>query len=950
MNKLPSRKFMAVLSLFATAGLFAVTARAQAPAATTSPASGAAGNEPVKMEEFVTTGSRFGTAATQADIPITLISKTQIDQTPVVEVADYLKAFPAFSGAGNTNDSVTNGGTGGRFIDLRGLGTSYTLVLINGRRLAYQGTSNTVDVNQVPVTAVDHVEVLTSGASAVYGSDAIGGVVNIITRKGQNGGEINAYFGDTHGFNTKTNLDRKQWAFSFNASNDKIDVLVGGQYFKQGGIYSPDYFWSAAPGPTSNTFPFRMTMPNSLFTPGATGNGNYLVKWKPGEGGPRDAASPSDFRLYNGALPNLANPDAGGDGFPFYLYTPLLRPEERYNFFTFTSYQLNDNVKIFGDLMYRYSYSYNALAPAAVPIPALGAIVIPKTNYWNQKIFGANAVDITAGGWRLFPLGPRLDTAETTSIWFNGGVEGKVADWNWKVEGLFTQDLTQFLSGNTTSAELLNQYLALTTPDALNPFSSKTDANTAIWNTIRRNAYVNDRSRLSNLSATVDGKLFDAPAGPVNTALTLEWNKLRAYSHPDALTQATPLGFNGTPNPTDGDRTQWGVSAEASVPIVTDFTARVAGRHDDYSDFGGVNVGQIALRYQPTKEVLFRGSYGQGFLAPSILDLHEGPQITNPTFIDPTMKNAKPDGTWDGTWGGANQVSITRVGNPNLQPEKADMYNVGVAWSPKEIKGLTLSLDYWNIKQTNVVSTAENYAAIVAKRFWEALGSSDAARDAAARNPTTLAAAVAQIKTQTGVTVEWDPDGGSNGLGGLSQNNVAETGVYRTNLAGTKTDGFDISGNYAYNTPDMGTFSLDLKATYTRAFDYQALVGEAYDKLAGVYSSSFEGAWPKWRASSVLGWNWKGVGANATYHFNQRTKLEDGFDSVYNRDYLPSFNTWDFQASYKLPWTKSVLTLGVENAFNVLPPLTSYALNNFVPAGVGDVKGRYVYARFSQKF
>jgi hypothetical protein len=278
------------------------------------------------------------------------------------------------------------------------------------------------------------------------------------------------------------------------------------------------------------------------------------------------------------------------------------------------------------------------------------------------------------------------------------------------------------------------------------------------------------------------------------------------------------------------------------------------------------------------------------------------------------------------------------------------MYNVGVAWSPQGLKGLTLSLDYWNIKQTDVVSTAENYAAIVAKRFWSALGTTDAARDAAARNPTTLAAAVAQIQQSTGVTVLWDPAGGSNGLGGLSQNNIAETGVYRTNLAGTKTDGFDFSANYVYITPDMGTYTFDLKATYTLKYDYQALVGESYDHLAGMYSSSFEGAWPKWRAASVLGWNWKGISANATYHFNQRTTLEDGFDSKYNRSYLPSFNTWDFETSYTLPWSKTQLTLGVENAFNVLPPLTSFALNNFVPAGVGDVKGRYVYVRVSQKF
>src|SRR5690606_22422464 len=110
------------------------------------------------------------------------------------------------------------------------------------------------------------------------------------------------------------------------------------------------------PGPTPNTYPLRLVMPNSLFTPGATGMGNYVVKWKPGEGGRRDASSPSDFREYQGELPDVANPDQGGDMFPFYLYTPLLRPEERYNAFAFTTYQVNDNIRIFGDLMYRWAH------------------------------------------------------------------------------------------------------------------------------------------------------------------------------------------------------------------------------------------------------------------------------------------------------------------------------------------------------------------------------------------------------------------------------------------------------------------------------------------------------------------------------------------------------------------------------------------------------------------
>ncbi|HUL54279.1 MAG TPA: TonB-dependent receptor [Opitutaceae bacterium] len=934
MNLNSVRKSRAPLALFLGVAVFAVSGYAQ----TTAPQEE---KEAVKMEKFVTTGTRIGTVADQLDIPVVSIGAVQMQQAPHVELADYLRDLPAFTGAGNGNDSVTNGGGGWRTIDLRGLGSAYTLVLINGRPLAFTNTQQVSDVNQIPTSAIDHVEVLTSGASAVYGTNAIGGVVNVITKSGQNGGEVSAFYGDV----SHTDLGRKQFAFSYTASDSKMDILVGAQYFKQGGVYSPDFGWSYFPGPTSNTFPYRMSMPKSLFTPGATGSANYLVKWKPGEGGRRDAASPSDFRLYQGGLPNLANPDAGFDGFPFFLYTPLIRPEERYNFYTFTTFHINENLTFHADLMYRYGFSHNQLAPAAVPVPSLGAIVIPATNYWNQKIFGENAVPITAGGWRLLGLGPRLDENEVSDAWFNTGFEGKCGDWKWSALALYTQDFWEDREGNSGSLPKLNELLALTTPDAFNPFTSLTGTNASLWDQIRVDAYDRQRTRLTNLQATLSNdNLYQMSAGAIKGVVEVEWNKFRAYDHPDALVRATPLGFNGTPNNTDGDRTTWGVSAEVDVPIMKELSTRLAGRQDHYSDFGGVSVGQGSIRYQPTKELLLRGSWGQGFLAPSILQLHEGQQVNNPTFLDPSAKNS------DGSWGANTQVNITRVGNPKLQPEHSHTWDLGVAWSPQAVKNLTFTLDYWNIVQTDVVSSAEDYASIIAERFWQALGSSDAARDAAARNPTSLAAAVAQIYQQTGVTVLWEPDGGPDGLGGLSQNNTAIANVYRTNLAGVKTHGYDLGVQFSYDVGNLGTFGWDTKATYQQSFQYQALQGEPFLELAGFYKSSFEGAWPKWRVASTLSWKWKNLDVNATWHHINHIALIDGVDPTFGNDHLYSYDTWDFNVGYVLPWTKTQILIGVENAFDKLPPRTSFATNNFVGAGTYDVKGCFYYARVTQKF
>ncbi len=937
------RKVLTTLALFAVPALGLWSATPPSAAPTTN------ANETVMLDPVIATGTRFGSAASQADVPVIIIGKQQMAQTPYVEMADYLKNMPAFTGSGNTNDSSTNGGNGGRNIDLRGLGSQYTLVLLNGRRLSYHATDNIIDVNQIPVSAVDHVEVLTSGASAIYGSDAIGGVVNVITKRGQNGGELDVYYGNTNFKNTggrrnTSGLERRQFSFSVSGSEGKVDFLAGAQYFKQAGAYSSHYTWSFVPSATSNVYPYRLSLANNLFTPGATGSANYLVKWKPGEGGPRDASSPSDFRTYVGTARNLDNVDAGGDQFPFYLFTPIIRPEERYNVFAFTTYQLAPNVKLSVDMMYRYAYSYNQLAPAAVPVPGGGGIIIPSTNYWNQKIFGANAPRITSGGWRLLGLGPRLDTNELNSVWANVGLEGRVSDWNWRVESLFTQEMHQRKEGNSTSIPLLNERLALTTPDAFNPFSSKLDANTSIWSEIKRDAYTNDRSQLANISATVDGKVFDTANGAARGALSVEWNQLRAYSHPDALTQATPLGFNGTPFPTDGARTQYGASAEVETPILPQVTARFAARHDHYSDIGNSDVGQASVKYQPSRELLFRGSWGMGFIAPSILELHEGPQITNPSFVDPTSKTTK------GAWGEQSQVSIIRRGNPDLKPEKARMIDVGVAYSPKSTKGLTLTADYWYVKQTDKVATPDDYARVVAKKFWDTLGSSDAARDAAARNPTSRAAAVATIKQQTGVDVRYDPNGGASGLGGLDVSDNAMVGVGRVNLAGQNTDGVDFGAVYSYNAAELGNYLLDVKAIWTRSFDHQAIAGEPFEHWAGMYSSGTQGVFPKWRYNVNLSWQKGKFGANATYHYLQRVTSDGGIDANYNRDYLPGFTTWDFLVSWRPRGDKVTFALGMENAFNQPPSQTSLALNNRVPIGAYDVKGRYWYARAQYKF
>ena len=890
-------------------------------------------SDTVKLDAFVTTGTRIGTAASQSDMPVTVMTRAQFEQTSFVEVADLLKTLPAFTGGGNLNDSSTNGGDGGRYVDLRGLGSQYTLVLLNGRRLAYSGVQNVVNVNQIPVSAVERVEVLASGASAIYGTDAIGGVVNVITRK-MNGGELNGYYANT---DHQTNNSRRQFSLSWGGTEGRIDFVIGAQYFRQNGIYSSDFDWSRKPGPTSNTFPYRMVLPNNLFTPGAAGSTAYVVKWKQSEGGPRDATTRADFRPYNGTLPDLANPDNGGDMFPFFLFTPLVRPEERWNVSAFTTFRLNENTTFYADLMYNYSYSYNQLAPAAQPMR--GAIVIPATNFWNQRIFGPSAVAIDTGGWRLLGLGTRIDTNERVSGWFNFGVKGKFRDWNYELSNTFTQENRQDLNGNGGSLDALNAALALTTQAAFNPFTSNPATNAFYWDQLRRDAFTNIRSRMMNTEFSASGPLFAVPAGEAQGAFSLNYQNQSAYSRPDAQALAGSAGWNRVGEATQGSRKIYGAAAELQAPLVKDVSLRLAGRWDHYSDFGNARVWQAALRYQATKELIFRGSFGKGYIAPSILQLYEGEQETNPTLYDPTVKNP------DGTWGASRQLGMTRVGNRALKPEKADSWNAGFAWSPKEIKGLTVTLDYYRITQKNVIASAESTASRLIEEFWNALGTTDAARDAAARNVATRTGIINAIAARTGIVLEYSDVGGDPGLGGIDFVNRA----YRSNLSLSSTEGIDVSLNYTRRLGDWGNLILDWNTSYMLHSQQQSFAGSPKDEFAGRYSAAAEGGWPRLRSRFSPTWTFKRFQATAAVNYVSKLQLGD-FDASYNRDVLPAWITYDAQVSYQLPWFNTTVAIGCENLGNKPPQQTTQATNNDTPAGLYDVKGRFYYARLTTKF
>jgi iron complex outermembrane receptor protein len=934
----------------------AVADSAAGPTADTTPAQGP------QLTEVVVTGSRIRRVDSETANPILVIDQQTIQESGITQVGDLLQRIPSISGSA-TNPNVNNGGGFGEStVELRGLDAKRTLILLDGRRVGFVGTTaDATDVNQIPFNMIDHVEVLKEGAGAIYGSDAIGGVVNFITRKNVEGFELTGDYGET------THADGKHGQFGalFGSSGEKGSIIVGGNYYKQEEVsagrrsYSKYalYLYGGTTGAYqggSSRVPTGRIYDNPLGLLGADGTPCASVTRIATTNG----STLGDYRCYTGA-----------DDFNYQPLNLLTTPVERSSFFGKANYNINDYVEAYSSVTYTHTHSGFHLAP--LPFDSLDDnIVLSKNSIYNPFgiDFGGNSGTNPDFTLRTFLFGSRQSDTTEDGNDFNGGLRGNILNTGWKWDANLTYSRLQ------EHANISGYYFADKLQNAVGP--SFLDAGVPTCGTVASpisgctpinlfDQYANSAAALAGISANYNtdyvytykaadldfnGTVFPLPAGDLQAAVGFEYNDRRGNSVADQLVQALPplyltCGLSqetctgnaiGTYN-SKQEYIELLVPILKNLPAISSLNVDAGVRHNDYSLFGKSTKADFKVEYRPIRDLLVRGTFSQVLRVPTINDIAAAPLNSSVTFNDPcnaltqAAVNANPNLALacqgvprDGSFKEPNgQITGLNESNPNLKPETGIVKTGGFVYEPSYVSGLTLEVDYWDYHIEGLITT---------------LNANYAIDQCVANGSPTFCNLVHRY--------------GSGPDAGLIE-------VFQqpsSNLGTLDTSGVDLSVKYALKHTPVGGFSFELDWTHTNNYTNTPAPGAAPVEYAGTYNEQF-GNYTKNRGLMLVGWNWMGADLLITSRYIGALQITN--PSVKP---LPSGAPWpplqigsviyeDITLGYTFP-TNTHLQAGVRNLSDKQPPI--FYQNNVTNANTDtstyDMLGRQWWVGFTQKF
>lgn len=668
----------------------------------------AAEDTPNKVQRVEVTGSSIKRIVKEGALPVQQITKEEIVRSGATNVAELLQNIPAMQGfqVAATANGTNSGGS--VYASLHDIGQSYTLVLLNGRRVAPQGSGSSVNLNAIPMSAIERIEVLTDGASAVYGSDAIAGVINFITKKNMQGGQIDASYNAPQqsggGSSWNTSLT---YGFG-NLDEDGFNALISYRHDEQTPLKAKDRdFAKTAYVPVSyngNNYIFDKTSPSSIA-------GNATVQFKDSKTNPNKTFNPALKKNGNcGELnfPSLTTQDACG--FDFVNTIEIYPESKRDTVFANAQFKVNDNLRFFGDIaLSRYDLTAR-IAPNAV------SINFDKTSpYYTQSIkpylTAAQDLDVKKVGvtYRTYDWGTRDTQTLTDSNHFVAGAEGELLGWSWNTALTWSRNELEerYVGGYMKTAEFTDMLNKV----AFDPFApigaQSDDAKKLIQNSLFNGAVRTASTTLKGIDAKASTEVFNLPGGTASIGLGADYRDYRYEQSPSA--NGKIYAFNDIPA-YDMHRATYGLSAELLMPIVQDLEVSAALRYDNINkiDNGitGTTMGEdmaastykLSARYQPTKSFLIRGSIGTGFKAPDMLDIAQplvAFGVTNSyTCPFPDTAYCKP--------ATQAQYDMLKGGNQNLKPEESEQYTIGFRFEPTS--NFSFGADLWDVTITNQVS------------------------------------------------------------------------------------------------------------------------------------------------------------------------------------------------------------------------------------------------------
>lgn len=804
-------------------------------------------------EEIVVIGSRIARSGDfQSPSPVLEVDRESIEKSGYSNLQQLLEKIPAngngaFSTRGNNQDSTANGAAS---VSLRGLGADATLVLVNGRRVSISPfaesiTTNFVDINSIPVAAIERVEVLKDGASAVYGSDAVAGVVNVVLRKDFRGLELSAGFGNT----TESDYEEQTFSAIWGTGGDDSNVTLILDYFKNDTLFNADR--------------------------GSAGTANQSARG--GEDFRSSRGYPGRF-IVNGTTtidPGCPPGSIAGQTclFDFGPFNLLIPKAERTGLMMLAHQGFGANVELFTEIAVQHNTS--AAQGAPTPLDETALLTVPITHP-NNPFPGATSIAI--GRYRTVDAGARQWDIETDNLRVVLGLRGEIADWNWEVAAQRARSESE-QSGDRSQGWIRTDFLQQQINLGLyNPFGGVQNPQSVI-DAITTNLVRRGKSNLRMYDAQISGDLFELGGNTVRMAAGAEYRSESVSDVPDDQFQRG-LIFGTEAVTAAAGRKNWSTFVEFAVPLLDSLELSLAGRYDDYEDFGTTTNPKVAMRWSPIDQLALRASWGTGFRAPSLAQVGLGPSQESQFFVDTFGCADNP------VYCAQTDYIILFSGNPNLEPEQSETINVGVAWQPTD--GINLTLDYWDIKQEDKIDEVP------------------------------FGFLFQQCNVQNSpVCVRGAPLPGDT-LGPLQQ--VAST---FNNIGEQSAEGIDLSG---YFTMPLGGGSMTLGANYSHLLKFERVelnsAGTAFltRELTGEYE------YPEDRATLSGDWGndtW-GVYSSLNYVGEFQDLPDVDFDGVLDYDTnntrkVKAFTTLNLQFRYT-GIENIKLLLSIDNALDEEPP------------------------------
>jgi iron complex outermembrane recepter protein len=880
-----------------------------------------------KLEKIEVTGSNIKRIEGESALPVTVIKRADIERTGVTTAAQLLDRLQANSGATvNLSQGVGDAGKPGYTgASLRGLGPNNTLVLLNGRRIAnYAFDGAAVDVNSIPLAAIERVEILRDGASAIYGTDAIGGVINFILRNDFRGVEGSVYVTKTDrggGDTTKYSLtggygDLNTQRFNVLVSLDKEEndpIKASSRPFAATAI-RPDLGVQQTSG---NSIPANIRTLGGANPLAATGCAPNLGSYYLNRGGDR-----SDVQCR----------------YDFTSVLDIYPPVDRQSAVVRATFQAMNELAVFGE--YVYVKNKSTFASSETPVNDFlgnGPFLYPAGGrYYPAPFRLPDGTLVTPTGdlsiaWRAKDAGRRTDEAISTATRYVLGVKGTIAAWDYEAGYNKSESKVAdtYIDGWLSEARLRREIAT----GAINVFSI-TGQDAAGLAALQRAKILEDVRRskgtVESFDAKASSELTRWAAGPLNLAFGVETRKEKFDDNPlPVLSGGDVQGGGGNLPVTRADRRVSAVFGELSIPIIKDLEVQLAIRSDRYSDFGSSTNPKISIRWNPTKDLLLRSSYNTGFRAPSLPDLFQ-PRYFSNTAAPHNDPIRCPTGAGIGAYVDEGlecdaQFQNQLGGVNTLKPEKSRQASFGFVFEPG--KDLSLSSDFFWIERKNSLQSLSDTTVF---DYYAAIDPINA-----------QGRFVRNVRAANGSCVGDDPANPTPANVVCSINYVVQV---QENVGTYTLRGLDLSAAYSLGMGGWGKTKISLDGTYISKYSYQFAKGGPVTNNAGLFTAD-NGAVARWRHVLAFNWNMGPWGATLNQNFVLGYKDAGGARRV------GSTETYDAQATWS--GIKGLqLVLGVRNIMDRDPAQSAQGQTFQVgyDPRYGDPFGRLFYGKIAYSF